>query len=136
MSFHWVSVIKLADKNRSNTLLRRSAQAIAKLRHTCYSTWRRNLSHNFLLCQISAVASEELALPPSFVLLNSCSVCGHQLEDLTHLLLDFPASEPLRLAIFGTTSPIFDHWSKPWGVDRLLGLCGVLQRPHLSVGVG
>jgi len=30
-------------------------------------------------------------------------------------LLDCPASEALRHAIFGTT---FD-WSKPWGLDRL-----------------
>jgi len=36
-----------------------------------------------------------------------CSACGHPLQDLTHLL-DCPASEPLRRAIFGTTSSIFD----------------------------
>jgi len=28
--------------------------------------------------------------------------------DMTHLLLDYPASKPLRRAIFGTTSSIFD----------------------------
>jgi len=36
---------------------------------------------------------------------SSCSACGHPLQDLIHLLLDCPASEPLRRAIFGTTSP-------------------------------
>jgi len=36
------------------------------------------------------------------------------LQDLTHLLLDCPASEPLRPVIFGTTSSIFDLWSRPW----------------------
>jgi len=39
---------------------------------------------------------------------SSCSACGHPLQGLTHLLLDCPASEPLRRAIFGTTSSIFD----------------------------
>jgi len=37
---------------------------------------------------------------------SSCSACGHPLQDLTHLLLDCPASEPLRRAIFGITSSI------------------------------
>jgi len=41
---------------------------------------------------------------------SSCSACGHQLQDLTLLLLDSPASEPLRRAIFGITSSIFDLW--------------------------
>jgi len=37
---------------------------------------------------------------------SSCSACGHHLQDLTHLLLDCPASEPLWRAIIGTTSSI------------------------------
>jgi len=37
---------------------------------------------------------------------SSCSACGHHLQDLTNLLLDCPASEPLRRAIFGITSSI------------------------------
>jgi len=31
---------------------------------------------------------------------------------LSYFLLDCPASEPLRRAIFGTTSPIFDLWAQ------------------------
>jgi len=46
------------------------------------------------------------------------------------------ASELLRRAIFGTTSSIFDRWSRPCGVARLLGLRGVHPRPHPSEGVG
>jgi len=44
-----------------------------------------------------------------------------------------PLSPPLvaSLAIFGATS-IFNLWSRAWGVARLLGLRGVLPRPHLS----
>jgi len=102
------------------------------IRHTRYSLWRRTLSHNSLSCQISSVSSEELALPhsvncPDFAATftastlnlcrikrkenSSCSACGHPLQHLTHLLLDCPVSEPLRRAIFGTTS-IFDLWSR------------------------
>jgi len=67
---------------------------------------------------------------------NSCSACGHPLQDLTHLLLNCPASKPLWRAIFGTTSSIFDVWSKSLGVARLLGLRRVTPRPHSSEGVG
>jgi len=104
------------------------ALTITKIRHTHYSLWRQNLSHNSLFDQIPSVSSEELALPrliryklsrllprpqPSFFLSlcrikwkenSSCSTCGHPLQDLTHLLLDCPASDPLQRAIFGTTS--------------------------------
>jgi len=34
---------------------------------------------------------------------TACSACEHHLQDPTHLLLDCPASESLRRAIFGTT---------------------------------
>jgi len=57
------------------------------------------------------------------------------MQDMTDLLLDCPVSEPLRRAISGTTS-IFDLWSKPWGVARLLDLRGVPPRPHPSEGIG
>jgi len=49
----------------------------------------------------------------------SCCVCGHPLQDLiTHFLLDCPASEPLRCAIFGTT---YDLWSRPLGRGPTVG---------------
>jgi len=38
---------------------------------------------------------------------SSCNACGHPLQDLTHLLLDCPASETLWHTIFGTSSSIF-----------------------------
>jgi len=132
-----------------------------KIRHTRYPLWRRNLSHNSLSCRIPSVSSEELALSRlircelsrlcchGYSLLlssylrrikrkenSSCSACGNPLQDLTYLLLDCRASEPLRRAIFGTTSSIFDLWSRPWGVARLLDLRGVPPRPHPSKGVG
>jgi len=60
---------------------------------------------------------------------NPCSACGYQLQDLTRLLLDCLASEPLRRDSFGTTS-IFDLWSRSWGVARLLGLRKTPPRSH------
>jgi len=57
-----------------------------------------------------------------------CSACGHPLQNLTHLFLD--------RVIFGSTSFIFDLWSKPWFVARLLGLRKVPPRFYPSDGVG
>jgi len=42
------------------------APIIAKIRHTCSSLWKRNLSHNSLSCQIPSISSEELDLPRTF----------------------------------------------------------------------
>jgi len=38
------------------------APTIAKIRHTRYSFWKRNLSHNSLSCLIPSVSLEKLAL--------------------------------------------------------------------------
>jgi len=116
------------------------ASTIANIRHTLYSLWRQNLSHNSLSCQIPSIFSEELA-PPRLIhcelpqlcchghsLLmssylyrikqknSSCSTCGHPLQDLICLLRDCPASELVWHTIFGTISSIFDIYSRPWGV--------------------
>jgi len=64
----------------------------------------------------------------------SCSACGHQLQDLTHLL-DCPVTEPLRCAILAILLPSLIQ-SRPWGVAQLLGLCKVPSRSHPSKGVG
>ena len=129
--------------------------------HSQYHNWRRHISHCYLNCQVPKVSSEELLLSRPIrcelsrlrchghsLLLSSylhrisrkensaCSACGHPLQDLNHLLLDCPASEPLRKSIFGSSLSILDLWSRSWGVARLLGLRGVPPRPHLSEGVG
>ena len=67
---------------------------------------------------------------------SACSACEHLLQGLNHLLLDCPASEPLRKFIFGSSLSILDRWSGPWAVARLLGLRGVPPRPHPSEAVG
>ena len=52
---------------------------------------------------------------------SACSAGGHPLQDLNYLLLDCPASEPLRKSIFGASLPILDLWSRPWGVSPTVG---------------
>ena len=134
---------------------------IPKIRYLQYHNWRRHISHSYLNYQVSKVSSEELLLSRLIrrelsrlrchdhsLLFSSylhrisrkknsaCSACGHPLQDLNHLLLDCPASEPLCKSIFGSSLSILDLWSRPWGVARLLGLRGVPLRPHPSEGVG
>jgi len=48
-----------------------------------------------------------------FIFLAASVDTGHPLQDLTHILLNCPASEPLRRAILGTISSIFDLWFRP-----------------------
>ena len=134
---------------------------IAKVRYSQYRNWKRHIYHSHLNLQVPEVSSKELLLSRSIrselsrlrchghsLLLSSyfyrisrkensdCSACGHSLQDLNHLLLDCPASEPLRKSIFGSSLSILDLWSRPWGVAQLLGLRGVPLRPHPSEGVG
>ena len=134
---------------------------IAEVRYSQYPNWRRHISHSHLNFQVPEVSLEELLLSRSIrcelsrlrchghsLLLSpylhrisrkensACSACGHPLQDLNHLLIDCPASEPLRKSIFGSSLSFLDLWSRPWGVVRLLGLRGVPPCPHPSEGVG
>ena len=47
---------------------------------------------------------------------SACSACGHPLQDLNHLLLDCPASEPLRKSIFGSSLSLFLIYGPDLGV--------------------
>ena len=134
---------------------------LAKIRYFQYHDWRRHISHSYLNYQVPKVSSEELLLSHPIrcelsrlrchghsLLLSAylhrisrkensaCSACGHLIQDLNHLLLDCPASKPLRESIFGSSLSTIDLWSRPWGVARLLRLRGVPPRPHPSEGVG
>ena len=133
----------------------------AKIRYFQYHNWRCHISQFYLIYQISKVSSEKLLLSRpirrelsrlcfhghSFLLSSylhrisrkensTCSAFGHPLQDLTHLLLDCPASEPLHKSILGYTLSILDLRSRPWGVAQMLGLWSVLPCPHPSEGVG
>ena len=134
---------------------------IAKIRYLQYHNWRCHVSHAYINHQVPKVSSEELLLSRPIrcelsrlrchghsLLLSSylhgisrkensaCSACGHPLQDLNHLLLDCPASEPLHKSIFGSSLSILDLWSRPWDVAQLLGLREIPLRPHPSEEVG
>ena len=128
---------------------------ISSIRLSLYSTWRNSISSKFFDHRVPAVSPEELSLPRSArcalsrlrcnghspLLASylhrigkaetpSCSACGSTTQDTTHLVLNCPALDSLRMAIFGHTNNITDLWSRPWGVARMLGLRGVPPCPH------
>ena len=67
---------------------------------------------------------------------SSCSACGHLSQDISHLVLHCPATDSLRRSLFGDSRSLYDLWSRPWRVARLLGLHGLPPCPHFSEGVG
>ena len=67
---------------------------------------------------------------------SSCSACGHSSQDTSHLILHCSARDSLRRSLFGDSLSLYDLWSRPWRVARLLGLHGLPPCPHSSEGVG
>ena len=137
------------------------ASLISSQRQSLYTSWKRSVQSGFFQHQIPSVSPEELTLFCSArcalsclrcnghsTLLNSylhrvgqaeipsCSNCGSESQDLSHLVLDCPVLDHLRRAIFGHTLSLLDLWSRPWRVVRLLGLRGVDPRPHPQEWVG
>ena len=106
-----------------------SPPVVAKVRYFQYHNWRRHIFHSYMNHQFREVSLEELLLSRPIrgelsrlrchghsLLLSSylhrinrkensaCSTCRHPLQNLNHLLLDCPASEPLRKSIFKNLS--------------------------------
>ena len=125
------------------------------------SDWRRTVSSKFFDTQVLSISTEELVLPRHArcvlsrfccnghsLLLgsylsrigrtenHSCSACGHPSQDTSHLILHCPATDSLRRSLFGDSLSLYDLWSRPWGVARLLGLHGLPPCPHSSEGIG
>ena len=125
------------------------------------SDWRRTVSSKFFDTQVPLISTEELMLPRharcvffrlrcnghslllGFYLSRigrlenpSCSACGHWSQDIYYLILHCPATDSLRCSLFGDSLSLYDLWSRPWGVSRLLGLHGFPPCPHTSEGVG
>ena len=126
-----------------------------------FSDWRRTVSSKFFDTQVSLISTEELVLPPharcvlfrlsckehsllfSSYLFKigriqnlSCSACGHSCQDISHLILHCPATDSLCRSFFGDSLSLYNLWSRPWGVSRLLRLHGFPPCPHPSEGVG
>ena len=126
-----------------------------------FSRTRRTISSKFFDTQVSSISTEELVLPRHArcvlsrlrcnghsLLLSSYlsrigrienpsrSACGHSSQDISHLILHCPATDSLRRLLFDDSLSLYDLWSRPWGVARLLGLYGLLPCPHPSEKVG
>ena len=63
------------------------------------------------------------------------SACRHSSQDTFHLILHCPATDPLRCSLFGDSLTLYNLWSKPLGVARLLGLDSFPPCPHPSEGI-
>ena len=125
------------------------------------SDWRRTVSSKYFDTQVPSISTEELVLPRharcvlsrfrcnghalllGFYLPRngrienpSCSACGHSSQDISHLILHCPATDSYRRLLLGNFLSLYDLWSRPWRVSRLLGLHGVPPCPHPSEGVG
>ena len=128
-----------------------------------FPDWRHTVSSKVFDTQVPSISTEELVLPrharcvlsrlrcnehrlPLGSYLTrigrienpSCSAYGHSSQDTSHLILHCPATDSLRRSLFGDSLSLYDLWSRPWGVARLLGLhgLGLPPCPHPSEGVG
>ena len=134
---------------------------ISRIHSHLFSDWRLTVSSKYFDTQVPSISTEDLVLPRHVrcvlsrlrcnghsLLLGSylsrigrienpsCSACGHPSQDISHLILHCPATDSLRRSLFGDSLSLYDLWSRPWGVARLLGLHGLLPCPHPSEGVG
>ena len=134
---------------------------ISRIHSRLVSDWRRTVSSKFFDTQVPSISTEELVLPRHArcvlsrlrcnehgLLLGSylsmigiienpsCSACGHSSQDISHLIVHCPATDSLHRSLFGDSLSLYDLWSRPWGVARLLGLHGLPPCPHPSEGVG
>ena len=134
---------------------------ISRIRSSLFWDRRRIVSSKCFDTQVPSISTEELVLPRHArcvlsrlrcnghsLLLGSylsrigrienpsCSACGHWSQDTSHLILHCPAMDSLRRSLFGNSLSLYDLWSRPWGVARLLGLHGLPPCPHPSEGVG
>ena len=130
--------------------------------HSClFSDWRHTVSSKFFDTQAPSISIEELVLPRyarcvlsrlrcngHSLLLSSyltrigridnppCSACGHSSQDISDLILHCPATDSLHCLLFDKSLSLYDLWSRPWRVARLLGLHGLPPCLHPSEGVG
>ena len=134
---------------------------ISRIHSRLFADSRRTVSSKYFDTQVPSISTEKLVLPRHArcvlsrlrcnghsLLLGSylsrigrienpsCSACGHSSQDISHLILHCPATDSLRRSLFGDSLSLYDPWSRPWGVARLLGLHGLPPCPHPSEGVG
>ena len=58
-----------------------------------------------------------------------CSACKYPSQEISHLILHCPGTDSLRCSLFGDSLSLYDLWSRPLEVARLLGLHGLPPCP-------
>ena len=134
---------------------------ISRIHPRLISDWRRTVSSKFFDTQVPSISTEELVFPRharcvlsrlrcnrhSLLLSSylsrigrienpSCRACVHSSQNTSDLILHCPATDSLRRSLFGDSLSLYDLWSRPWGVARLLGFHGLPPCTHPSEGVG
>ena len=142
---------------RSSAIPYSLSSLISRIHSCLFSGWRRTISSKLFDTQVSSVSTKELVLPcharcvlsrlrcnGQSLLLGSylsrigrienpsCSARGHSSHDISHLVLHCPATDSVRRSLFGDSLSLYDLWSRPWGVARLLGLHGLPPCPRPS----
>ena len=127
-----------------------------------YTSWRCGIQSGFFQHQIPAVSSEKLSFqsPHSVCFAHSRLRCnrhstlitylhrigraetfllnnfGSESQDLFYFVLDCPAPDSLRLAIFGHSRTILDLWSRSWGFPDYWDfpelICALIPRNELG----
>ena len=133
---------------------------ISRIHSRLISDWRRTVASKYFDTQVPSISTDELVLPrharcvlsrlrcnEHSLLLGSylsrigrienpsCSACGHPSQDTSRLILHCLATDSLCRSLFGDSLSLYDLWSRPWGVARLLGLHGLPSCPYPSEGV-
>ena len=143
-----------------STILCSLSPLICRIHFCLFLDWRRTASLKFFDTQVPSISTEELVLPHharcvlSRLHCNrhslvgsylsrigrienpSHSACGHLSQDISHLILHWPATDSLCRSLFVDSLSLYDLWSRQWEVAQLLGLHGFLPCPHPSEGVG
>ena len=134
---------------------------ISRIHFRLISDWRRTVSSKFFDIQVPSISTEELVLRRHACCVlsrlrcnghslllgsylyrigrienSSCSACGHSSQDTSHLIVHCPATDSLRPSLFGDYPSLYDLWSRPWGIARLLGLHVLPPCAHPLEGVG
>ena len=94
-------------------------------------------------CVFSPLPRDEHSLLSSFYLTRigrienlPCSACAHPSQDTSRLTLHCPAADSWRRSLFSDSLFLYDLWSRPWRVFRLMWLNGLPPCPHPPEGVG
>ena len=128
---------------------------ISRIYYFLFSDWRRTVSSKFFGTQVASISTEELVplrharcvlfrlrCNGHSLLLTSYlsmidkiknpffSASGHPFHDTSHLILHCPATDSLRRLLFSDFLDLYNLWSRPWRVARLLEPHGLPPCPH------